>query len=285
MASLDLLPLVRDGQQVMPGDTVALLLSNQLTAQLLAAMAELEKLENELDLLRSPPKAEEIAEAEAQVNASQATLQQLQRDFERVKGLREKDLATREEYEAAQSKVDVARAELDNREARLKLLKAPPKPEQEAVLLAQIEQQRARVNFLKTQEEAQSVVSPIGGTVQVTSDDGHILSILDTREIQVLVPVSDFDIELVAKDLPVLLKVRSYPRQMFTGLVTHVPVGAVMRDGKARFMVPAVFGNEQFLLTDGMTGYAKIDIGRTSLFSLIARRVASFIRVEFWSWW
>ncbi len=285
MASLDLIPLVSDGQQVMADDTVALLLSNQVTTELMGAMALLDKYERELELLRSPPKSEAVAEVQSEVSAAKVTLQRLEREFNRVKGLREKDLATMEEYEAAESAVEVARATLRNKEARLDLLKAPPKPEQEAVIRAEIDRQRSRVEFLKTQQDAQSIVAPIGGTIQISPADGRILTILDNRRVETLISVSDFDIDLVRKGQSVLLKVRSFPEELFVGTVSHVPAGAIEVEGQAQFLVSATFDNTHYRLTNGMTGYAKIEIGRNPLAVLLARKVASFIRVEFWSWW
>ncbi len=285
MASLDLTPLVSDGQQVMAGDTVALLMSNQVTTQLAAAVSELDRLERELVLLQSPPKPEAIAEAAAQVKAAQTALDQRERDYERVKGLRERNLISDQQYEASSSALDLAKAELANKQAGLELLKAPPKKEQEAVLQAEIDKQRAQVRFLQTQEEAQSVTSPIDGTVRISPGDGTILSVLDSREIEVLIPVTDFDIELVREDLPVFLKVRSFPDVMFEGKVKHVPSAGTREQEKAQFPVSAVVPNERYQLASGMTGYAKIDIGRLSLAELGARKVGSFVRVEFWSWW
>lgn len=285
MASLDLTPLVSDGDRVTAGDTLAMLMSNQLSTELVAALAELDRLKRELVLLKSPPRPEEIAEATAQVQAAQTTLDQQQREFNRIKGLHERDLVSSEQYEAAESSLELARAELANKQARLKLIKAGPKPEQEDVLLAQIDKQRARVEFLQTQKDAQSITSPIAGTVRISPQDGRILSVLNSSEVEVLVPVSDFNIDIVQKGQPVLLKVRSYPGRMFHAEVRHVPSAGYAADGASQFLISAVASNEDYLLTAGMTGYAKIDIGKTSLAQKIARKVASFIRVEFWSWW
>jgi len=172
-----------------------------------------------------------------------------------------------------------------NRVARLDLLKSPPKPEQEAVLQAEINRQRARVQFLRTQEQAQSIIAPISGTIQIPHADARILSVVDNHTVEVLVPVSDFDIDLVQLGQIVLLKVRSYPQELFEGRVTHIPTGAVESDGDARFFVSVEVPNDAYLLQNGMTGYAKIQIANRSVFVLLARKVASFVRVEFWSWW
>ncbi|HPC11697.1 MAG TPA: hypothetical protein PK112_06315, partial [candidate division Zixibacteria bacterium] len=285
MASLDLTPLVSDGDRVEEGDTLAMLLSNQLSTELVAALAELDRLRRELVLLKSPPKPEAVAEAIAEVNAAQATLAQQERQFQRLRELRERDGISTEQYEAAESALELARAELANRQARLDLLKAGPKPEQEAVVMAQIDKQRARVEFLQTQKDAQSITSPVAGTVRIAPDDGRILSVLNSGTIEVLVPVSDFDIDLVETRRPVLLKVRSYPQRMFLGEVRHIPSAAQSLGGSARFLVSAVVSNEDNALAAGMTGYAKIEIGRISVAAKLGRKIASFLRVEFWSWW
>jgi multidrug efflux pump subunit AcrA (membrane-fusion protein) len=285
MAALDLVPLVKDGQRVWPGDTLAVVVSNQVTKELTANLAELERLEQKLALLKAPPKKEEIAEAEAQVRAAQARYEQLVREMNRIEGLAAKDLASEEELEAARSAVEVAKAELANKTSRLELLQAPPKPEEEAVLLAEIEKQKARVDFLKAQQKAQSITAPIGGIVAAQYTDDKILSVVDHRQVELLVPVSDFDINLVELGQKVKLKVRSYPGKTFVGRIVHIPKAATMMDGGSYFLVSVVVDNREGLLRSGMTGYAKIEIGSSSLMSLLARKVASMVRVEFWSLW
>ncbi|TET96673.1 MAG: HlyD family efflux transporter periplasmic adaptor subunit [Candidatus Zixiibacteriota bacterium] len=285
MAVLDLVPLARDGQKVQPGDTLAVLISNQVIKEIIANTALLEKFEGELALLKAPPKKEEIAEAEAQVAAAQASYDQLVREMNRSEELVEKNLASREELEAARSAVQIAGAELTNKKSRLELLKAPPKPEEEAVLQAEIEKQRAKVDFLKVQQDAQSITSPIEGTVTADHSDDRVLSVVDSRQIELLAPVSDFDINLVKTGQAVKLKVRSYPERTFIGRVVHIPRGAHSSGGSSRFLVSVVVDNDDELLCKGMTGYAKIEVGRSSLFGLVVRKLASIVRVEFWSWW
>jgi putative peptide zinc metalloprotease protein len=285
MAALDIVPLVKDGQKVEPGDTLAVLVSNQVTQELTANMAELERLEKQLALLKAPPKKEEIAESEAQVRAAQARYDQLVRDMKRIEELAEKKLASREELEAARSAVEVAEAELANKTSSFELLKAPPKPEEEAVLQAEIEKQKARVDFLKTQQQAQSITAPIEGSVATHRSDDRILSVVDNHQVELTVPVSDFDINLIELGQDVNCKVRSYPNKTFTGRVVHIPKGATPMDDGSYFLVSVLVDNSEGMLRSGMTGYAKIEIGRSSLVSLIVRKLASIVRVEFWSWW
>ncbi|MGH8014770.1 MAG: hypothetical protein ACREBV_01105, partial [Candidatus Zixiibacteriota bacterium] len=79
--------------------------------------------------------------------------------------------------------------------------------------------------------------------------------------------------------------VRTFPSEIFIGRVAHIPREATKINNKAYFMVSVVTENPEGLLFDGMTGYAKIEVGKKSLFGLASRKIASLVRVEFWSWW
>ena len=286
LGSLDLIPYVTDGQNIAAGDTLAVLVSNQVTREIESERSVLEQLQSDMALLKSPPKKEEIREAESAVSASQAIYDQRLRDEQLLKELFEKNLEPKEKYKAAVSQAEIAKAELQNKKATLSLLKSPPKPEEEAVILSQIEKQKARLHFLQTQKDAQSIISSIPGTVMMNTNNAQFLSVLENSSVEALVPVSDFDIELIKLNQEVKIKVRSYTSKVFMGKVVHIPRDAIIDDNSnAFFEVSVVIQNENDLLRKGMTGYAKIEIGDTSLYNLIIRRIASIIRVEFWSLW
>ncbi|MEE8404951.1 MAG: hypothetical protein V3S17_06135 [candidate division Zixibacteria bacterium] len=285
MAVLELVPRVKDGQFVIPGDTLATLTSNQVSNDILGANSELERLEGLLALLRAPPKKEEVEEATAQVESAKTKVEQLQRNYNRVKELLSKKLETTAKLESAESSLEISKSELSNKKATLALLKSPPRPEEEVVILADISKQKARLQFLDEQLAAQVIIAPIEGIISAIPGNSNLMSLVDNRQVEILVPVSDFDIHLIELDMPVMLKVRSSPNKVFTGKVVHIPREATELDNRAFFMVSVVAENEDDLLYDGMTGYAKIEIGTRSLYNLALRKVSSFIRVEFWSWW
>jgi multidrug efflux pump subunit AcrA (membrane-fusion protein) len=285
MAVLDLVSKVKDGQQVAAGDTVALLTSNQVSNEIQAAMSELDRLEGQLALLRAPKKKEEIEEAESQVAAAQTKVDQLERDYNRARELSEKNMTTPAHLESVRSEFLIADSELTNKKARLALIKSPPRPQEESVIISEIDKQKAHLRFLQEQRDAQVITAPIAGVISAAKADESLLSVVDIHEIEILVPVSDFDINLVEIGQSVKLKVRSFPSRVFSGIVAHIPKEATQIGGSAYFMVSVVAENAEGLLYDGMTGYAKIEVGKKSLFGLAARKIASFVRVEFWSWW
>jgi len=284
VASLRLLPLVRDGQIVREGDTVAVVSSNQINQQIETGLAELRRLQDQLTLLQAPPKKEAVAEARSQVDAARSAVLQARREFDRLNSLVSGGLESRDKLESAQASLDIAEAEFTNKRSALDLLVAPPRPEEEAVLRREIEKQEAHLSFLKEQVDAQQVTTPINGTVVIGRTGGCLLEVLSDREVELAVPVSDFDITLIEEGQGVRLKVRSYPGRTFDGRVVRIPETADGHSSQARFPVVAVISNTDGVLHDGMSGYAKIETGRTSIIGLVLRRLLSVLRVEFWSW-
>jgi len=100
-----------------------------------------------------------------------------------------------------------------------------------------------------------------------------------------VVPVSDFDVTLVQVGQTAKIKIRSYPGRLFTGLVVRVPTAADDTGERPSFPVSVVVDNTDDQLHAGMSGYAKIEVGKASLVRLVGRKVTSVLRVEFWSWW
>lgn len=285
MASLKLIRLVKEGQHVSEGDSVAVLVSNQVSKEIIAETSILEKAISEMDLLMAPPKQEAVAEAQAQVAAARAYHQQRSRELERTAELTSKNLITKSELEVAESAVSIAAAELKNKEASLELLLSRPRPEEIAVLQAEIDQQEAKLDFLRSQQAAQTIRAPMSGRIDLGLGEELVLSIVDDSQIELLVPVSDFDIRLVKREQTVHLKVRSHSEVVFVGRVAVVPSSAQFADNKAIFPVSVIVDNKDGRLRRGMTGFAKIECGETSLIRLIGRKIASETRVEFWSWW
>jgi len=285
MAALKLVRSVRDGQLVDEGDSVAVLVSNQVATEVAAEISVLEKAECELSLLHAPPKREAVHEAEAQARAARTSHQQKARDLQRIEELAAKGMVTTEQLETARTDADIAAAELANKEATLQLLHSPPKPQEVAVLRAEIDRQNAKLEFLRSQQAAQTIRVPMSGRVDIRQAEKEILSIVDDSQVELLVPVSDFDVGLVEPGQTAKVKVRSHPGEVFDGSVVHVPRSAEYVDDKAVFSVSVVIDNVDGRLRNGMTGYAKIECGRSSFLKKILRKIASNVRVEFWSWW
>jgi putative peptide zinc metalloprotease protein len=283
--AFDLTPIVREGQVVAAGETLAVVASNQVTKDIASNLAELNRLEGNLALLKAPKKIEEIQAAQADVAAAQANFDQLTRELTRTEGLALRNLVATEKVEADRSAVAVAKAELNNKKSALALVKSPPRPEEITVMERDIEKQKTQIEYLKGQAEAQVVVTPIAGTVVFGRRADALLSIIDNSTIELEVPVSDFDIKLVAVGQTASIKLYPFPDTSFTGQVVRVPRFTVDAPKGNRFPVAVLTNNPDGLLRQGMTGFAKVTVGETSVANFLFRRLLSMIRVRMWSWW
>lgn len=86
----------------------------------------------------------------------------------------------------------------------------------------------------------------------------------------------------------VLVKARAYPQETFYGTVTSIATKAMKQEegrGGRTVLVTTELDDASLLLKPEMTGNAKIYGGERSLIDLATRRLARYVRVEFWSWW
>jgi multidrug efflux pump subunit AcrA (membrane-fusion protein) len=285
VGAFPVMPRVKEGQMVKIGDTLAVIASNTVDKDLQGARSDLQRLQDQLTVLRTQPKREEIAAAQADVRAAQATYDQALRDLNRVKELASRDLVAANQLESVRSASDVAKASLENKRSYLALLKSPPRPQDEAVIQRDIEKQLSRIAFFEAQLGAQVILSPIDGVVSVTRNENALLTVSDNQVVELLVPVSDFDINLIATGQPVKVKVRSFSDTLFYGTVVRVPKATSDSTEAMHFPVAVAVFNAAGALTPGMTGYAKIEVGERTLAERAVRKLMSVVRVEFWSWW
>lgn len=115
-----------------------------------------------------------------------------------------------------------------------------------------------------------------------------IAEVNETRTITAEIAISEKDIRDVSVGQHVVLKARAYPGTSFSGRVTAVAPAAVegKREWRGKiFRVMTEIDNPDRLLRPEMTGMAKISCGSRPLFEVVTRRLARYVRVEFWSWW
>lgn len=283
--ALEILPRVKDGQEIHEGDTVAVLVSNQINQQIAIAESELARLGDQLSLLKAPPKKEQVGEAEAEVAAAKTNYDQLLKEQSRVENLLAKSLTTQAEFDAAQSATQIAKAEWNNKKSTLALVKSGPRQEEINLLERAIAKQSTQLEYLRKQAAAQVIQSPIAGRVSLRPDEKHLLTIADIQRVEIAVPTSDFDLPLVEIAQEVIVKFRSFPDRTFDGSVVRIPGAADLSASSSRFPVTVVVENESGALKAGMTGYAKIEAGAAPLASLGWRKIKSVLKVEFWSLW
>jgi multidrug efflux pump subunit AcrA (membrane-fusion protein) len=165
---------VQEGDEVKKGQTLFTIDQRMLRSQFQSAKARLEVARRKLDQLKSLPRAEDLAKAEAVVEQRRAALKDAQSRLDRLNQIADptaispNERPTRE-YELANAKARMAEAEADLGEVR-----KGSYPEDLAVAAADVQVAEAEVKSLQTDLERSDVTSPIEGTIlRVTARPGQ----------------------------------------------------------------------------------------------------------------
>ena len=225
---------------------------------------------------------ERVAMREREVEEAQAELRTILAD----------DLAqVRKDLAVAEKEVEVA-------EGRLKVLLAGTRREEIEATEAEIAGLEAQRGYLQEQLALVRVVSPVSGVIttpkpkEKTGDyvkKGDLIAeVHELKTVKAEIAISEKEIADVRVGQRVVLRARGYPETSFVGRVTAIAPAAIEEKqglGERIVRVTTTIDNPSLLLKPEMTGNAKISCGQRRIVELLTRRVARYIRVEFWSWW
>jgi HlyD family secretion protein len=196
-------------------------------------------------LARIDPKLQlqTVTDAQASLAKARAQYLQAQRDAHRSSELLEAGLLARSEYEASDSTLDVARANVTS---------------------AQVSLDRARQNL-----EYTNIYAPIDGVVvERNVDNGQTVAASlsapqlflianDLRNMQILASVGEGDIASIKEGQKVKFTVAALPGQPFEGTVAQVRLQSKTNENVVNYTVVVSVANPQKKLLPGMT--ARVD--------------------------
>ena len=197
---------------------------------------------------------EQIKQAEATLNVSQATIRQRQADLklaqnnmERSKSLFERDLLPRQTFDDTDARYQAAVAQLELAEA-------------------QMAQSKARLDELKINLSNTVITSPVDGFVgKRTLDPGasvgvntSFISVVDIRTVRLVINVVERDLRRITQGTAVAIEVDAYPGETFNGRVARVApiLDPATRTAQVEIEVP----NPGYRLKPGMYARARFTV-------------------------
>jgi multidrug resistance efflux pump len=197
----------------------------------------------------------------------------------------------------ARQELAVTRTQIQEAGGKLKLLLAGARPEAIEAAEAEIARLETERRYLADQVQLTTIASPAAGVVttpklrekvgEYVKQGDLILKIFELDTITPEVAISEKEIAEVRPGQKVVLKARAYPGRSFGGTVKAIAPAAIEDTGLGRkvFRVTIAMNEGSDLLKPEMTGNAKILCGPRPGVQLLTRRIARYVRVEFWSWW
>lgn len=239
---------VREGDLVRPGDVLAVLRADDLEAAVREAEATLAQLQQSTR-----------PQAQASLREAEARLAQAGREARRRRALFEQQMITREAMEQAMQAETIARAAAE--QARLTVRSLVPGNPGEAAA-------RARVASARAQLAKTTIRSEVAGTVLTRNAEpgdlvqpGRVLfEIARTGDTEVLVPLDEKNLEVLAIGQPAICIADAYPGRQFPAKVSFIAPGIDPLRGTVdvRLSVVPVPG----FLRQGMTVSVNVETGR-----------------------
>jgi multidrug resistance efflux pump len=213
-------------------------------------IAEIEKVEYETDRdriqgllnaaiqryeeLRTGYRKEEIAQARAEMQEAEATLEQAKRDYERNTGLRQ-DVVSRKDFEMSKRDYEAADRRLTQKRLAYQLMVDGPRKEKTEAARHEVEQYRADLEKAKWRFENCEVKAPISGTILKTYAEkgnivnqlalnlqGSICDMANLADLEVELKVQERDVPKVFKGQLCRVRSKAFPDRVYNGVVSRL---------------------------------------------------------------
>jgi HlyD family secretion protein len=168
---------VQEGSQVQMGDTLTILDRSTLELQFRQAQSGFEVADAQYRLLVNGARAEDLRTSEEARRQAQASFKNADDDYVRMKELFASHTITKKQYDDAESRYTIARAQLVAAEQGVAKMKNFARPEDLAAARARSSQAKATADLLRKQLNDAVVVAPVPGTItHVPVEQGELIN-------------------------------------------------------------------------------------------------------------
>jgi len=249
------------GDRVKRGQLLAELDKEEIAARVAQARAQMEA-------SQASAKGTEADLERAKVDAEGPDVPMLKRAYERAQGMAKEGVVSASSLDDAQKNYELALNKQNVAKAQVQVLKAKVGQAE-----AQVAQDRANLTQLEEQLSYTTIASPIDGIILsrdvevgdavssilvLGSSATLIMTLGDTSEVYVKGKVDESDIGKVYLGQPARIKVESFKEKTFNGKVTKISPMGVEKDNVTTFEVRVSINNPGGELKAAMTANAEI---------------------------
>ncbi|MDP2157616.1 MAG: efflux RND transporter periplasmic adaptor subunit [Nitrospirota bacterium] len=227
---------VEEGSQVVAGNSIADLDSDEVQQRLLLASASMQRMNAQLDALKLGLVSLK-ADVESNINKAKAVLDEAEARLKRFQELKDKGFVSQSDLDGVKREHDVAKASWVAAFAARQQIRA--REEEIKAQAAAVEQSQREYNLAKILLDYSSIKSPIAGVVtsrpvkiaETVPVGALVASVVSTDSLYIEAFIDEADAAKVAIGQQVNVTMDAYPEKAMTGEVTMIS--------------PVVLGNKQ----------------------------------------
>ncbi len=271
--------IVKEGDRVQEGQILAYMDNSNLQGQLKQAQGQLESAEANLSKILTGNRPQDIIQAQAALNNSQASLRQAKSNFKQNQGLYNSGAISFRDFETSRTARDNALAQVNVQEQILALQKIGSRPEDIEQARSQVTSAQGALQVIQAQQEDTIIRAAFNGTViKKYADPGafvtpttsgsavssatasSILSLAANN--QVVANVAERNIGQIALGRKVTIQADAYVNQKFLGVVKAIAPQTTVTQNVTSFEVKvAITDDPKQLLRSGMNVNVEFQAG------------------------
>jgi len=284
---------VEKGDRVKKDQVLVRLDDTEYRAQVEQARGALQAAAARLAQLQTGSRPEEIQQARARTDETEANLRNAQTNYDRTLGLDRDGVVSKQEMDRARDQLDMARAQAEQARKNYELVRQGPRREEIDQGRALVEQARGALRYCETMRDATEIRSPIDGTVLErlvetgemvttmfvgeTGAKSSVVSLADLNDLQVEVDISQTEFARVSLSQPCAVVPDAFPDRRYRAVVAEIAPQANRQ--KATVQVKVQVKNPDAYLRPEMNARVSFEdprAGQASVRQLLAPRSALF---------
>jgi HlyD family secretion protein len=221
---------VDEGSPVRAGDILAVIDSSSLAIQVGQAEAGVKLAEAQLELLLKGARIEDIRQVEESLKQAEANLKLAGDERDRIRNLFNRQSATAQQKDTADTKYAVALAQSEAAKQALQKVQKYARPEEIKQARARLDQAFSSRDLLKKTIADSTIISPTTGTVthkvveagEFVGPGTTVVTVADLAEVHLEIFVTETELGKVRLGQDADITIDSYPGRIFKGRVIFI---------------------------------------------------------------
>ncbi len=184
IANIMLSSSVKSNKIISKGDTIVTISSMLLKEEINELKGKIEVEEALLKSSSTGERPEDINVIESELLLAKQKYMQEKRNYNRIKELHDKAAVSDELYENSENTDKIAEISVNILEMKLKAAKKGKKPEDLKLVKTNINSLKQQISLLERRQHIYSIVSPLTGIVNNSTDEAQILAIAGTKQLE-----------------------------------------------------------------------------------------------------